>query len=137
MDEKREKTKVIGLEKFADKDGRAFYRLAVYVREIGEYIEIKSEFNDGIKLLGRLNELMEKFGIENLDLLDSILSVLRENVSIIEYGEKTRHHWLKYFNKDYAFRISVGSGGSTKEISSTDFERLKMFLPKENVLYSD
>lgn len=133
MDEKREKTNIIGLEKFADKDGRAFYRLAVYVREIDKHIEIKSEFNDGVKLLGRLNELMEKFGIENLDLLDSILSVLRENVRITEYGEKTRHHWLKYFNKDYAFKIS----GSTREISSTDFERLKMFLPKENVLYSD
>lgn len=135
MDEKREKTKIIGLEKFIDEDGRAFYRLSMYAKEVNKHLEFKSEFNDGVKLLGRLNELMEKFGIENLDFLDSILSVLRENVCITEYGEKTRHHWLKYFNKDYAYFINVG--GSSREISSTDFERLKMFLPKENVYYSD
>lgn len=127
-----ELTKIIGLEKSTE-DSRVVYSLNVYVREISKHIKIKSLFNDGVKLLGELNELMEKFGIENLNFLDSILSVLRENVCITEYGEKTRHHWLKYFNKDYAYKISC----SSKEISSTDFERLKMFLPKENVLHND
>ena len=133
----KEKTKIIGLEKITDEDGRVHYLMNVYVKDIGKHVEIKSWFDDGVKLLGRLNELMEKFDIENLDFLDSVLSLLRDNVCITEYAEKTRHHMLKYFNKDFAFRLSVGADGSTKEISSTDFERLKMFLPKENVFYSD
>lgn len=114
---------VLTLQHIKDKEGKDIW------------FELDDRWNEAIQILGRLNDLMDKYGITNLDLLDSILSIFKENICIRQYGDKTRNHWLKHFNKDYAFVLKTKYG--EPQISATDFQRLKMFLPKENVGFID
>lgn len=139
----REKTRILFLEKetVPDKEtGEKYYVLTcqnVQEREITNktsstiWFEKTSKFDDTVKLLGRLSELMEKYDIKNLDFLDSLLELFRSKLKAIEYGDETRFHFLKYFNTDFAFFLGT-SPNCAVEIGATDYERLKMFLPKEN-----
>jgi len=141
----REDTRITFLQKEIDKEGKYHYILTcqnLYQREItnktGDTIwyEKTSDFNEPVRLLGRLSELMEKYDIQNLDFLDSLLELFRNKIVIIEHGDKTRFHHLKYFNSDYAFHFGT-SVNCAAEISATDFERLKMFLPKQQHIKID
>ena len=124
------RTHFIGLNKVGD-----HYELSTYNRDLKEFITISSQFNDGVKALGKLNELMDKYDFENIEFIDSLLNIFRETIFIAEYGEETRKHHLKSFNKDFAYTIGekcVNCCGT--QISSTDFMRLKMFLPKDHLM---
>lgn len=133
-EDKREDTNILFLKKEKDKDGKNHYVLTlqhIKDKEGNEiWFELDERWNEPVKLLGKLNDLMEKYGFISLDFLDSILSLFKERIVIRELDEKFKFHNLKYFNSYYAYEVVFRN---CKSISQIDFDRLRMFLPKENI----
>lgn len=131
---KRENTNIIFLKKEKDKDGKNHYVLTLQHTKDKEgkdiWFELDEKWNEPVRILGRLNDLMEKYGFVNLDFLDSILSLFKERIVVRELDEKTKFHCLKYFNSHYAYEVVFQN---CNNISNADFDRLRMFLPKKNI----
>lgn len=135
---KRENTPIIFLKRETKEDGSKRYVLTtkqISRRDVTQeqkdcfWCEIPDDFDEHVRLLGQLSEIMEKYGIKKLCFLESILRIFKEHAKIIEYGDDTRNHFLEYYDEDYAYFI----GSYEKKISSDDFQRLKIFLDPSHV----
>lgn len=130
----RKDTNIIFLEKQKDEDGESHYVLTLQHTKDKEgkdiWFELDERWSEAVRLLGKLNDLMDKYGFISLDFLDSILSLFKRKIRIRELDEKNKFHCLKHFNSYYAYEVIVEC---PNQISNEDFDRLRMFLPKESI----